>query len=242
MNCESFETRLNEVLDERGAIESDRPLLEHASSCATCRGLLASYAALLEGVDRLERPGLQQGVAERIVEQVRQPSVLRIKLTWQRAAVAGLAAAAALLVAVQWNLSPDAPNRPAARPVEQSVAQADAPVPQPALEPGAIAPPAGAPAADEEPLGRLLVEMKTKYADLARETQQSVNDVTLLVPGVTVGRQPEAVDAQPADSELRPKGWVNDVADGLSPITESTRGAFNLLLEGLLADAGEPRS
>jgi hypothetical protein len=56
MQCERFERRLHQVLDERGRPEDDPSLRRHADSCPACRGMLASQQALWVGLAELEPP------------------------------------------------------------------------------------------------------------------------------------------------------------------------------------------
>jgi hypothetical protein len=64
MQCVEFETRLNNLLDERRAPSVDIGLVEHAQSCARCCELLAAHEALLEGV--MAMPVARLAEAERL--------------------------------------------------------------------------------------------------------------------------------------------------------------------------------
>lgn len=64
MQCVEFETRLNDLLDDRLAPSVDIGLVEHAQSCARCCELLAAHEALLEGAAAM--PVARLGEAERL--------------------------------------------------------------------------------------------------------------------------------------------------------------------------------
>ncbi len=53
MRCVEFERRMNELLDERAALDSDRELGEHAEQCAACADLLCGQELLLRGMATL---------------------------------------------------------------------------------------------------------------------------------------------------------------------------------------------
>jgi hypothetical protein len=63
MQCVEFETRLNDLLDERLLPAGDAALVEHARDCAVCSELLAAHDVLLEGVQAL--PAIWLGDAAR---------------------------------------------------------------------------------------------------------------------------------------------------------------------------------
>jgi hypothetical protein len=67
MQCEVFESRLNQILDRRARPESDPRLLAHAQACESCRELLAAQELLLDGLDQLESPDVSPGFAQRVV-------------------------------------------------------------------------------------------------------------------------------------------------------------------------------
>jgi hypothetical protein len=77
MKCVEFETRLNDLLDERAlpiAPNVDGRLLDHAQNCARCSDLLSAHEALLEGVAAMPVARLSEverlTVAHRIVAEV----------------------------------------------------------------------------------------------------------------------------------------------------------------------------
>lgn len=67
MRCEEFETRLNDLIDERAQPAADAILCEHASRCPACAKLLREYAMLLAGVTALPCPEVPPGLGLRVV-------------------------------------------------------------------------------------------------------------------------------------------------------------------------------
>ena len=123
MQCAEFETRLNDLLDERLSPSVDSCLVEHAQSCACCSELLFTHELLLEGVQALPAARLsdveRQAFAHRVVAEVGSSPVAPFRssaevelASWRPANLARraaspmaigslvLAAAAALLIAV----------------------------------------------------------------------------------------------------------------------------------------------
>lgn len=70
MNCDSFEMRLDELLDERLPPDSDIELNEHADGCPQCARLMADHQSLLEAVELLARPRMHAGLAAQVLEQM----------------------------------------------------------------------------------------------------------------------------------------------------------------------------
>ena len=69
MHCDEFESRLNELLDERHAPRRNPALRAHAAVCAPCEALLRGYESLLDAVDALETPVPAAGFAAQVVSQ-----------------------------------------------------------------------------------------------------------------------------------------------------------------------------
>jgi hypothetical protein len=149
MQCIEFETRLNDLLDERRSPSIDRILAEHADSCASCAELLASHESLLEGLQgspkvRLsadERRMFTEKVLSAVaalphdpfpghdgVELVERPQMVASANHSSPLALVGmaLAAAAAILIALlPWFQSGEQPANPNQPPSE--FAGADSP-------------------------------------------------------------------------------------------------------------------
>lgn len=124
MQCEIFETRLNQILDRRQRPETDNELLAHAQECEACRDALAAQEFLFEGLELLETPELSPGFARRVVasalaEAAPSPRAGAFRPThW----LALSAIAAAIVVAVVsapfvWNLGDKVAKREPTEPV-----------------------------------------------------------------------------------------------------------------------------
>ncbi|MDX1946382.1 MAG: zf-HC2 domain-containing protein [Pirellulaceae bacterium] len=67
MKCHEFENRLNDLLDERLAPESDARLVAHAQGCEVCGQLLQGQRALLAGLRPFPGPALRAEFADEVV-------------------------------------------------------------------------------------------------------------------------------------------------------------------------------
>jgi len=67
MNCQWFERRLDELLDERLPPDGDLDLCGHAERCSRCARLLADHLALLDAVQVLAWPEACEGMAGRVL-------------------------------------------------------------------------------------------------------------------------------------------------------------------------------
>ncbi len=239
MRCAEFESRLNEVLDERLGLDSDPELVDHAQRCQPCRSLASSYEAIVTGLEQAKLPEASPALTARIVSALpasaaesARPDVIRGSFGarrpslpssdgkrrgsgWRRTLV-GLAAAAALLVAVslRWNAA-DRGQRPAG-PEPGSIAVRSDASPQ-----GAEVAPAPPSASDP-------------YRALAAETSNSVSTAMRLFPGVSG----TAEDAAGNSNDAQASGWVHGVSDGLRPVTRTTTSAVHSFFE-LLAGGDE---
>src|SRR5688572_6168558 len=70
MQCVEFETRLNDLLDERHSPSIDTLLNEHADHCASCADLLSHHESLLEGVQALPKVRLSHDGRRAFAERV----------------------------------------------------------------------------------------------------------------------------------------------------------------------------
>jgi hypothetical protein len=128
MKCDDFESRLNDVLDERRAPAVDALLAEHAGHCVPCRGLLRDYEALAEGAGSLSAPCLEDGFSHRAVAaaldqvQTHSPASPLQGNWWTLAGLAAVAAALLLAVVLSW---PEPDDRGIAGPTPQPSAPGD---------------------------------------------------------------------------------------------------------------------
>jgi hypothetical protein len=114
MQCVEFETRLNDLLDERAAPSVDIGLAEHAQSCARCCELLAAHEALLEGVAAMPVARLDEverlAMAHHIVAEVGSAHVAPFQVdnshNHGRASLPRLAGEQAIPIAAPLELAP----------------------------------------------------------------------------------------------------------------------------------------
>ena len=70
MQCHQFESRVNELLDRRAALESDSALMAHSFVCADCAEVLSGYQSLMASVPLLDLEDGEIGPADRILAVV----------------------------------------------------------------------------------------------------------------------------------------------------------------------------
>ncbi|HEX4000706.1 MAG TPA: zf-HC2 domain-containing protein [Pirellulales bacterium] len=70
MNCDVFERRLDEVLDDRLPPESDAALIAHAEHCPSCARSLADHQGLLEAMQLLAWPSECEKLGTRVLAEV----------------------------------------------------------------------------------------------------------------------------------------------------------------------------
>ncbi|MFK7770305.1 MAG: hypothetical protein AB8B55_24050 [Mariniblastus sp.] len=54
LDCESFENRVHQLLDQRGSLTNDQQLMAHASHCAPCDEMLTDYRSVDDSVKLLK--------------------------------------------------------------------------------------------------------------------------------------------------------------------------------------------
>jgi hypothetical protein len=108
MQCHEFETRLNELLDERHAPEGDEQLTAHAARCEACGRLLAGHGAVYAGLAAIAGPAPRADFARVVVAQFAaeaanppSPAARRgNRLWWVLGTLAATAAGLLLMVGV----------------------------------------------------------------------------------------------------------------------------------------------
>ncbi len=250
MNCQQFEARLNDLLDERAPLELDDALHGHLRGCAPCRELWSGYADLVQVMRFRSPPAPASDLAERIVaaavashvdESLRDsysrlgetrpressrhaPRAVNVHGTrsvpttksrrvWWRAA--GIAAAAAVLIAVCWRFEP--PSDRTTSPTG-GLAQGETP------------------AVESRALSKLRQDAANCYAGLARETRSDLSDVLALVPRVE--STPAAVLWNSGEPVPTPE-VASHVREGLRPLAQSTMAALTSLFGGTTPENGE---
>lgn len=233
MNCEGFESRLQDLLDRRVSIDGDEELSAHAANCESCRRELGAYTALLEAVAQMPRPEPRPDLVARVLADVAAPHDDRPELrrpALSRMIAYAFAVAAALLVAafpvyLLWSGNDGG----------QEIADGHQAVPAMSEERA------------DPPIGDLAREVGDRYTSLVSETQENYAELALLLPGVRPRKAANTDAAEPqVEATSRPRvesrGWVDDMAEGLKPVTTSTAGAFSFLLEALPSEVPGERS
>lgn len=254
MRCAEFESRLNDLLDERRGWNADRRLVEHARGCGECRNLAAAYEAVVVGLEQSRIPDPGERITKKVLADVAAslPEPVAAKLPplspaggragrgWLLSgrvwAVAALAASVLLAVALRWAVGPaeqpqaDDDRATAASPkaedksFDKSLADGNAAAPERVATRRANSAKRGQ-AADA-------------YRGLAAETGQSFAVAMQLLPGVGGDRNDAAGEA-PSD---RQSDWMHGLSDGLKPVTQPTAGAVNSFLQLLAASDEGSRS
>ncbi|HEV3345303.1 MAG TPA: hypothetical protein VG125_33305 [Pirellulales bacterium] len=224
MQCERFESRLNEVLDARQPLSSATDLREHIRECAQCRELARAYESVLIGLEQAEVPPEPALLTRRILGQLRPedgrgghphrpgegtgPRVLHFP---RRRALAMAAAAVVIaVVGLPW-MFPRGAN-----PAKDNLA-ADPTVGQHAPQVARTS----RPPQDDEALA----------ADSRPRRQQQRRDFPAVGRGPLALLDPSQLKADDLINSLPATGWAHDVADGLEPVTKPTVGAINGFLQ-----------
>jgi hypothetical protein len=250
MQCAEFESRLNDVLDQRRWLDADPRLAEHVRRCSECRNLAAAYEAVVVGLEQSRIPQLSLDLTERVLAdcsaaagsqpqppltpagRLEQPAAPRTNRSW---ALAALAAAVLLAVALRWAVGlaqklpgqelPAHGDRAVAADVKttgDSLAERDS-LPFEIRE-APIAPDPQSIRNDDSVGG---------YGGLAAETSQTFAVALQLFPGIGGDRnEDEHATNEPASD------WMHGLSDGLKPVTRPTAGAVNTFLH-LLASGDE---
>lgn len=107
MQCEKFEARLHDLLDQRSAPECDPLLLEHAEQCDGCRELLSIQEQMMLGLELWEVPPPPADLPRRSVARYLHELPTAATVVERRSAsifpvwkVVSAAVAASLLIAV----------------------------------------------------------------------------------------------------------------------------------------------
>jgi hypothetical protein len=246
MNCQQFEARLNDLLDERSPLEMDDALHGHFRQCAPCRQLFSGYVDLLQVMRFRSPPQPAPDLAERIVAAaVRQqadaeelpvrldaagsPAVSRTPVL-----TADLAASAVTWWPMQrWaGATRRVWWRAAGIAVAAAVLVAVCLRFQPPAVDNTVSPEGGlvkqdAPAAEPRALSELAQDAAHCYAGLARETRSEFSDVLALVPRVE--GTPAAMFLGAEDATVPTADVASHVREGLRPLADSAMAALTSL-------------
>jgi hypothetical protein len=81
MNCDEFETRLQQRLDRRQSLIGDNRLLDHALTCSPCAAMLETYQEWSDQIARWQPPELDQGFSARTVRRA-FPETIAVRPKW----------------------------------------------------------------------------------------------------------------------------------------------------------------
>lgn len=255
MQCAEFESRLNDLLDQRRWLDADPRLAEHARRCGECRNLAAAYEAVVVGLEQSRIPEFGPDLTERVLadysavsnrEQRRplSPAARHSHLATARAsrswAFAALAAAVLLAVALRWAVAPAQKL-----PGQQLPAQGQRAVATEEQKAGeSLAAHDSAPFAVRKATVAAAPQLQREensgggYRGLAAETSQSFAVALQLFPGVG-GEQNDGGERAGNDPA---RDWMHGLSDGLKPVTRPTAGAVNTFLHLLAAGDEGARS
>jgi hypothetical protein len=221
MSCRAWEELLQQHLDGEGQPDS---LDQHLDHCADCSAHRPGIHRLRAGLELL-RPALPPAnLEERITARLLTETAPRPLALWKRRfpPLAGLAAAAALLLAVGlwvWQSS-GLPNHP-------EHAGGPAVRPEPPKEP---------PALPAEPLGDSLGQARSAVVALtSRTASETVDRTSTLLPLVRQSSlEPLAPMSTPLEPPLEPfREATSGVSAGLAPLADSALRAVGLFLRDL---------
>jgi hypothetical protein len=230
MQCDEFEARLNELLDERLNPAADDQCAEHAQSCRSCRGRLHAYRAVLAGI-ACSPEAKETDLAARVVAELAGPAVVRGGAFRASRLLPLLpAATAALLLAASWHWLRSGGTERTAAPTGRPVRETARPAGREWRTTGRIV--------ETEPTITDLARQATRnYRSLAHDTRRSVSTALEIVPGVG------AVEAGIDDPAPRSSsGWTSGLTEGLKPLARSTSGSLGALLRAVTVSGEDSHS
>jgi hypothetical protein len=204
MQCERFESRLNEVLDARQPLSSASDLEEHIRGCGQCRELARAYESALVGLRQVEVPPVPAWLTRRIVGELRRPRVIRFPR--RRAALAAAAAAVLLaVVCVPWLLTREAGQAP--------------------IDEGPVR------VAETNQSYKVDVTQADEQTTEPRESDQHRSDTQLVSRMRSTIALLDPTQLKADDLMSSSTTWAHEVADGLEPVTKPTVGAISGFLQ-----------
>jgi hypothetical protein len=240
MRCDEFLERWQDLLDERRDTATDVEAATHLQSCDGCRSLTEAFG---RGMTQVRPAAIADmpGLADRVLASLKEPPELSHDLkavsrggqsapfgsrlpdrSWPMWAVA---ASVLLAIGVAWRSGlvgqpDDSANVPVAKhdPVPP-VGDVD---PSPSV--AAVAPSLG--------WEEFTVESETSAKQLVDDTRKRLDDALAIA---SLWKAGEEVSDTASDEP-----WYDGVAEGLSPLTDSTIGTWNTL-RGLVAPSEEPK-
>jgi hypothetical protein len=179
MQCEEFEPRINELLDERQQPRADARLAEHARECAACADMLAGYEQTLDIVRGAAPLEMDTDPAAEIVARVQLATRRRMRL-WTT--VVPLAVAASLLIALMPAIQMYF-NQPEVEVADSTKSESDTPHDPPHKTDSAVVVPDAAPPND--PNGADIVRLAFDGLDAWEELKERLETEAVADPSGT---------------------------------------------------------
>ena len=88
LNCETFEDRIHQILDDRLMLTGDSALMEHAARCASCESVLYDYDAVEDSITIFKDD--INAILDRVEQQPRRRSIAQRPLVMLATLAAGL--------------------------------------------------------------------------------------------------------------------------------------------------------
>jgi hypothetical protein len=73
MNCERFEAKLDELVDQRLPADSDASLMNHVERCPRCARLLADYETIVDAMNQVQLPDSNE-LGARVLAELAAPA------------------------------------------------------------------------------------------------------------------------------------------------------------------------
>ncbi|MBL9081229.1 MAG: hypothetical protein JNK76_05455 [Planctomycetales bacterium] len=240
MRCDEFLERWQDLLDERRDTATDVEAATHLQSCDGCRSLTEAFG---RGMTQVRPAAIadMSGLADRVLASLKelpelsheseavsrggQSAPRESRLLGRSWPMWAVAASVLLAIGVAWRTGlVGSPDNSANVPVAHHV-----PVP-----PVGEAQPLPTLVAADSSLGweEFTVESETSAKQLVDDTRKRLDDALAIASLWNAG---EEVSDTASD-----EAWYDGVAEGLSPLTDSTIGTWNTL-RGLVAPSEEPK-
>jgi len=220
MKCAECQELIQQRLD--GLEPSDPAALElHLRGCSTCRALHGATGRLRGGILLLKPPAPPPGMSGRIAARLQAD--YRSRLLWRgRVRFAIATAAAVLLLVSAWLLRPNVPQQPDNALAPNEIAKN--PPPKPPEKP----------AEESLDIRESVSEVSSVMVNAAtRTTDAAVAEGRAFLPLVSSTSLPTLNVSPPAEPTRSLKEAGQGVSDGLAPVADSARRAFDLFLRDL---------
>jgi hypothetical protein len=240
MQCDEFLERWQDLLDERRDAATDVEAATHLQTCDGCRSLTEAFGRGMTQVPPSKTADMP-GLADRVLASLKEPPELshesetvpgggqsarrESRLPGRSWPMWAVAASVLLAIGVAWRTGL----------VGQPIDSANVPVAQHApVPPVSEVDPNPTVAAAAPSLGwqEFTVESETSAKQLVDDTRKRLDDALAIASLWNTGEE--------ASDTASDEPWYDGVAEGLSPLTDSTIGTWNTL-RGVVAPSEEPK-